>query len=397
MRQYKGIPYTNVPNPEDKDFKFYLQTVLAEIDSWAKESSAAFGLLENGKTPSGKPFDVAQNNLTKTEEYNLGDASVVQGSTDGGNVQEWYLPSGKRVMVLDSTGKLICDSLKVFEDSTGQMSLDASGSVASFTTVSANGIWLTDGSQFAMGTGTSFVNPSIVLTDKGFNNVIGIYDTAGAGASGTIDVQGITNGATFTLPPAGGALLTQSSTVVLDTGFTYKMASGTGGFRDSTVGTKHVRFDLTGLSAGASRVMKWPDISGTPVVVGNTTAASGTLGSSSLTGQTASIASTTLLTGTSATAGMYRVSAYMKTTTAGTAGDVVKLTVSWNDGSAQTIDIPWMTTAGAATNLDLGTLNADVQGSVVVYAAASQNITYTTTVTKTGSPQYFVYVRIEKL
>lgn len=395
MRQYKGIPYTNVPNPEDKDFKFYLQTVLAEIDSWAKESSAAFGLLENGKTPSGKPFDVAQNNLTKTEEYNLGDASVVQGSTDGGNVQEWYLPSGKRVMVLDSTGKLICDSLKVFEDSTAQMSLDASGSVASFTTVSANGIWLTDGSQFAMGTGTSFVSPSVILTDQGFNNYIPLYDTAGIGATGLLDFQGITNGATFTLPPAGGALLTSSSTVALATSYTYNMATGAGGFSDG--GTRRVRFDLTGLGAGASRVMKWPDISGTPVVVGNTTAASGTLGSSSLTAQTASIASTTLLTGTSATAGMYRVSAYMKTTTAGTAGDVVKLTVSWNDGSAQTIDIPWMTTAGAATNLDLGTLNADVQGSVVMYAAASQNITYTTTVTKTGSPQYFVYVRIEKL
>jgi hypothetical protein len=395
MRQYKGIPYTNVPNPEDKDFKFYLQTVLAEIDSWAKESSAAFGLLENGKTPSGKPFDVAQNNLTKTEEYNLGDASVVQGSTDGGNVQEWYLPSGKRVMVLDSTGKLICDSLKVFEDSTAQMSLDASGSVASFTTVSANGITLTDGSQFAMGTGTSFVSPSVVLTDQGFNNYIPLYDTAGIGATGLLDFQGITNGATFTFPAAGGALLTSSSTVTLATSYTYSMATGAGGFSDG--GLRRVRFDLSGLGAASSRVMKWPDISGTPVVVGNTTAASGTLGSSSLTARTASIASTTLLTGTSATAGMYRVSAYMKTTTAGSAGDVVKLTVSWNDGSAQTMDIPWMTTAGAATNLDLATLNADVQGSVVVYADASQNITYTTTVTKTGSPQYSVYVRIEKL
>ena len=175
------------------------------------------------------------------------------------------------------------------------------------------------------------------------------------------------------------------------------MTTSSGGFCDASINTKGVRLDLTGLASATTRNLKMVDISGSVVVVGNTTSASGTLGASSLTAQTGSIAAVTLLTGTTATAGMYRVSAYMKTTTAGTAG-TVKATVAWNDGSAQTMDVPLMTTAGAAATVPLNTLNAFGQGSVVVYAAASQNISYTTTVSgATGSPQYYIYVRIEKL
>ena len=120
-------------------------------------------------------------------------------------------------------------------------------------------------------------------------------------------------------------------------------------------------------------------------------------GSSNLTAQMGSIASQTLITGTAGTAGVYRISAYLKTTTAGNVADVVKMTASWNDGTAQTIVVPLESATAIFNNHDLGTLNAYSQGSIVVNSAASQNITYTTTVTKTGSPQYEIHVRIEAL
>jgi hypothetical protein len=121
------------------------------------------------------------------------------------------------------------------------------------------------------------------------------------------------------------------------------------------------------------------------------------LGTIALTAQTNSLAAQTMLTGNASSAGLYRLAFYLKTTTAGSGGDVVKATLSWNDGSAQSMDVPMMNATAIVNNLDLGTLNAFVQGSVVVKAAASQNITFTTTVVKAGSPQYSVDCRIEAL
>lgn len=128
-------------------------------------------------------------------------------------------------------------------------------------------------------------------------------------------------------------------------------------------------------------------LTGSAVLVGNVPA--GTLGRySSASPETASLSSKTLLTASAATAGAYRASFYMKTTTAGVAGDVVSITLAWNDGSAQTLPIG---------PLNLNSLNSFVQESRVVKAAASQNTTFTTTVSKTGSPQYIVEARIEAL
>lgn len=118
---------------------------------------------------------------------------------------------------------------------------------------------------------------------------------------------------------------------------------------------------------------------------------------SNLTAQTASIAAQTILTGAAATGGMYCVSVYIKTTTAGSALDVVKATITWNDGTAQTLDVPFENATTVFNNHDLATLNAFAQGSIVVNAAASQNINYTTTVVKTGTPQYEIHVRIKAL
>jgi hypothetical protein len=118
---------------------------------------------------------------------------------------------------------------------------------------------------------------------------------------------------------------------------------------------------------------------------------------SDLTAQTGSVGAQTLLTGTTLTAGMYRVSVYLKTTTAGGGGASVKATVAWNDGTAQTLDVSLIAAAVGVAH-DLTVLNAHSQGSVVLNLAASQNITYTTTFTAgTGSPAYEIHVRTEAL
>lgn len=156
---------------------------------------------------------------------------------------------------------------------------------------------------------------------------------------------------------------------------------------------------LASVSAGGLLSATVAGSLGAAVVVGTTTSAAGVLGRIALTAQTGNLAAQTMLTGGAGTAGMYRLSFYIKCTTAGTpAVAQTKVTVAWNDGTAQTVDVPFLSGALAPfVNADLGTLNAFAQGHVVVKAAASQNITFTTTGTYTGSPQYSIDARIEAL
>lgn len=226
----------------------------------------------------------------------------------------------------------------------------------------------------------------------------------GSGGDATFDTSALTGaGRTYTLPDGSGTLVMTNASQTLGNktlATNCKLLCNTSAgvtFQDNSSTTKQMRLNLSGITAGTTRALATTDTSGTLVVVGNTTSSAGVLGASSLTAQTASIGSTTLLTGGTSTAGMYRISAYFRTSTAGSGGDTVKLTAAWNDGASQTMDLPILTTGGAATTHDLATLNAHSQGSIVVYSAASQNITFTTTVSKTGSPQYSLYVRIEAL
>jgi hypothetical protein len=124
-------------------------------------------------------------------------------------------------------------------------------------------------------------------------------------------------------------------------------------------------------------------------------------GLNTLTGQTGSISDTVLAT--AAANGMFRYNFYLKTTTAGAALDVVKATVKHNDGTNQTTDVtlwPCTTGTGAITpilNHDLATANFASFGHAIVYSLSGQDLKYSTTVTKTGSPQYTIIVRLEAL
>lgn len=107
----------------------------------------------------------------------------------------------------------------------------------------------------------------------------------------------------------------------------------------------------------------------------------------SLTGQTGNIGTTTIYTPPAA--GLYRVSVYQICTTAGSAG-ILNSVIGWTDNvGAKTLspaaDVTLTSTANGAT----GT------GFIRATAAA---ITYATTITGgAGSPQYALYICVEKL
>ena len=238
----------------------------------------------------------------------------------------------------------------------------------------------------------------------GIEDLFQLYAT-GSGNVATIDFTGINNADAYTLPAGGGDIVTTLATVSLGTNISHKMSTSQGGFLDGSITTKGLRFDLTGISSSTVRTARWFDQSGAVVQVGRTTSASGVLGTIALTGQTASLGTQTLLTGNTTSAGLYRVSFYVKTTTAGDAADNLTATLAWNDGGAQTEVVGFLGGGGTNSNVTpytahaLDTNNAFSHASVVVRTAASQNITFTTTLTSpgAGTPAYSIDARIEAL
>jgi hypothetical protein len=102
--------------------------------------------------------------------------------------------------------------------------------------------------------------------------------------------------------------------------------------------------------------------------------------------QTASMPSATLYAVPSSGAGLYLVIVDIQCTTAGTAG-TVSASLGWNNGSAS---------ASVSTgSMSLTTLGNETTQMFAVNSAASQNITYSTTVSgATGSPQYSIRMRV---
>lgn len=109
-----------------------------------------------------------------------------------------------------------------------------------------------------------------------------------------------------------------------------------------------------------------------------------------LTAQSASIGATNLqVDGGVAPAGLYRLSYYLVTTTAGTSG-TVSATFGWSDIAAAR-------TAGTG-NITFGTLASPASGTVIIQANGVANITYLTTVTAAvGSPVYALNITLERL
>jgi hypothetical protein len=114
-----------------------------------------------------------------------------------------------------------------------------------------------------------------------------------------------------------------------------------------------------------------------------------------LTAQTASIATATLYAVPAARQGLYEIAVYLETTTAGTAGNVTATVASVDEsGTSES-----KTTAAVGLN-GLGANLGTAAGSSpwIFYSQASQNITYSTTVTGAlNNPQYSVRFRVKYL
>lgn len=102
--------------------------------------------------------------------------------------------------------------------------------------------------------------------------------------------------------------------------------------------------------------------------------------------QSTSLTSSTLYAVPASGAGLYVIIVDNVCSTAGTGG-TVSTTIGWNNGAAS---------ANATTGgMSLTTLGNEATQIFIVYSAASQNITYSTTVTgAAGAPQYTVRLRV---
>lgn len=171
-----------------------------------------------------------------------------------------------------------------------------------------------------------------------------------------------------------------------NTGCLMTLTNGAGSplLSDSTTVTKRLGVSLSG-GVGNNLLSVVNTLARTYTLGDDTGTLVSRTASVDLAGQTATIGSTTMYT--SPHAGIYRVSVYAKTTTAGSGGDTVTVTIGWNDGTAQTY-----TTA----TLNLAVLNSYLQDSVVLYSNSAA-ITYATTVAAAGAPQYTLRLRVEAL
>lgn len=52
-RDFRGIPFSTLPEPDAVDFTFRLRNMLSEIDQWARDQSFAMGRIERGQVPNG--------------------------------------------------------------------------------------------------------------------------------------------------------------------------------------------------------------------------------------------------------------------------------------------------------------------------------------------------------
>jgi hypothetical protein len=407
MRDFTGIPYANIPHPNAPDFSSRLRNAMGIVDAWARDVSQAVALIQKGQVPQGQGVTLGSSSLTTEEDAFLrtGDGFVdltTDQTINGVKDFETGLSVGLFANVTLNVGSLFgVDGIKTIFTAAPAGIADISQWVGNAGTtvasVSSTGGFVADTMSFANG-GTIGAN---TFDATGVLDALWIKDT-GTGNVGSITWPAIGAGASIQLPVTGTILTNLNSvsvaakTLLHDT--VVRCDTGTGvTFADNSSTTKNMRFDLSGITAANVRNQKFQDTAGSVVLVGNAASATGVLGTIALTAQTNSLAAQTMLTGNASSAGLYRLAWYLKTTTAGSGGDVVKATVAWNDGAAQSMDVPMMNATAIVNNLDLGTLNAFVQGSVVVKAAASQNITFTTTVTKAGSPQYLVDCRIVAL
>jgi hypothetical protein len=161
-------------------------------------------------------------------------------------------------------------------------------------------------------------------------------------------------------------------------------------------GTPVIAAVLDVSAVSTDRTLTIRDLTGTIALLSDIAGLEGTV---DLFNQLNSIGATNLVPSTSA-AGMYRVSAYAKVTTAGGAADTLAITIGWNDGSAQAqyVMMDFDQVSGQPTTaVNLGTNNHPFTGAIDIYATSASAITYATTVVKAGAPAYTLRLRAQRI
>lgn len=425
-RNWPGIPFASLPKLDTPEAQRRVRDMLATIDEWARDVSFGLGRINRGEAPDGTGTPIGGGVTDHGDLTGLGDDDhlqylLLQGRAAADQIVRPFNATRVGLTVRGASGGT--DIFRVQDENgiTNYISTDVNG-VTTFragtvpiVTIPCLGIGMTVGGPGGTSFQLQFWGTSTETRIMTTGSTFYLCSSTGLGVALT------------TLYLAGGVFCDCGSSTVLiplvvrgSTSHSLNLQewrTGSPGTvwayvtKDGYLGTRRV--ELNGSTSGTlsfqtaaattSHTLTMPAAQGgAGTFLKNDGAGALSWGTSSLaavnlTGQTASIGSTTLLTGSASTAGMYRVSAYLKTTTAGNPADVVKMTVQWNDGAAQTEDVPFLSATVIFNNLDLATLNAFAAGSIVVNAAASQNITFTSTVTKTGSPQYELHARIEPL
>lgn len=233
----------------------------------------------------------------------------------------------------DNYGRVAIRKSSATGPSTIELRLERTGAGSQYMAFRANA---------TIGTSHTYIFPGTLAS--------GIWNVAASGATGTISMLTATRGAILrgNSTPAWGVL-------ALGAADTFLRSDGT-----DLVQTE----DLA--KSGAAKV--------------------------DLTGQTAAIGTTNLVA-SGHTAGVYRVSVVALCTTAsGSGSPTLDVTIGWTDNVGAA-------TALAVTGLSLSATAAGGKtGSVILRSTGAAAITYATTVNSaSGSPQYALYTRVERL
>ena len=332
--------------------------------------------------------------------------TISGSSSQSGDLTDWKNSGGTVLASISASGGLVVPTIKMTTSPTNGYVLtsDASG----------NGTWqaasgFNPASNYTL-TGTWTFTLGTIMNDITSTTGNLFLTDPGSGFTSQIVPPGMTVGsATFILPDTaggGGTFVISANAANIVANIASRLTSSTASsgcnFMDTTNNSKKLRFVLSGAAAANNNIVVSHSAStstlraytlgeqgGRIVTAGNGTASGTLLGAISLTGQTATLADTTLVTGSTGSAGLYRVSVYMVVTTADVGAATLTANVKWNDGNAQT--------NSTITLANLLTVGGLASGSVLCYAAASQNVTVGVTLTKTNAPAYSVYARVEAL
>lgn len=379
MKDFQSAYSANLPETDAPDFVPRLRRALSNIEEWARDASLGFARISAGQSPNGSGSALvavtSHHGLTDLTTYDDHSQYLLLAGRDAGQVA-YGGPAGE-------TGSLTLLGGPLSASSYGYVHFTATPG-AGITIRPQNGRMTINKTPSSGAASLDIIgeNGAAPLVNlKQFNGSSGSALTCAApgGSTTMFEVNGNNDYA-----PSNLGLVTISNVTGTATRVPLVARGGTaqsGSLQEwqNSSSTSLLKVTSTGSVANGAGP------SGSVVVVGNTTAASGVLGYVSLTGQTAAIGSTNLAV--SPTAGFYAVEVYvMCTTLSGSGSPTLDVTVAWTDAVGAT-------TATAITGFSLSATGR--QGGRLPMLVASGNISYTTTINAAaGSPQYAISIRV---